>query len=489
MTWLSQNVAALPRDLKRVLPTLQALKPLPITACRKVKNAVTAQVVTREGKKVFLHSKYDPVKEANKQAEPYVGCRKVLAIGFGLGYQLQALRVVQNEDIRISVAIPDLQNLWTAMHHLDLQALFQDERFGWFAAQDANDLLPTIAAIYRDFDEAHDGLLVHQASLQGLDETARSLSYIFRRRSVEKQTVDLNRAVILKNLINNLPFIGDCSGIHSLRKCWQDRPVVVVASGPSLNAKLPLLKAMRKRFGLIAVSSAVAVLQKAGIQPDVVVVIDPKAHTLDQLQVMTDRGSTLMLTSTVVPTLFQLPHFEICVAYSGDDPLMQALEEKLPRGLLNMGGSSANACLALAHWFGAYPVALIGQDLALSRDEDTHAKGVVTSYMENPTDFDRIQVRGVFSESVQTLKKWFHYLEWIEWFAKSHDVGLVQVGEEGARIQGTQHVSFRSWLHQQPLLEKNLAKVVTACGSQKAPVQVDLQGLKAWLENQIHGMA
>lgn len=479
--YLKANLRSLPLAIRNLMPQLQALEPLDVMPCRKAKQLVTAQVVTRDQKKVLLHSKYDPIKEAQALAQGGKGRTWVLAVGFGLGYQCEAARQMLGRQGQLTIAVPDLRNLWTAIHYCDLRMLFEDERVSWMVSRDAQQLLGRLAKCYRDFDDGLHFLLTHQPALQSLSEPYATLSYIFRRRTIEQQTIQQNRDVILSNIQGNLGHVLACPGIQALRGVLRGKPSVIAASGPSLDQQLDWLRAYRDQVALISASSALAVLQSKGIEPDLVVCIDPKAHIVDQMRGMCLANCGMVATPSVIPGVFKLPFAKTYVAYSKGDPLMEALERECPRGLLETGDSVANTALSLAHWMGATQVALMGQDLALGVGEQTHATGVVTSYMEVPRDFEKVQVKGVFEQPVVTLKKWLHYLEWIEWFAQSHpQLRLVQAGASGARIQGSKHVKLADWLHDVTKVDGDMKSFLLPGDRARQIDPTRLRGLEAW---------
>lgn len=55
---------------------------------------------------------------------------------------------------------------------------------------------------------------------------------------------------------------------------FQSKPIIVAASGPSLKTSLPFLKKWRTSYFLLAVSSALSPLTRAGITPDIVLTTD-----------------------------------------------------------------------------------------------------------------------------------------------------------------------------------------------------------------------
>ena len=95
------------------------------------------------GRPVWLHSRYEPVEEAQKLVD-VLDFGKHIAFyvhGFGLGYHLELLFERAGDEAVFFVFEPDLLLLRTAFEHRDLSRLIESNRVHFFTQPDKADLL------------------------------------------------------------------------------------------------------------------------------------------------------------------------------------------------------------------------------------------------------------------------------------------------------------------------------------------------------------
>jgi hypothetical protein len=84
-------------------------------------------------------------------------------------------------------------------------------------------------------------------------------------------------ARLVRNLIDNLPLLavaGDAADLAA------DLPVVAAGAGPSLDAAIPVLRALRGRYALVAADTALPALALCGLPPDLVVCLEAQQANL-----------------------------------------------------------------------------------------------------------------------------------------------------------------------------------------------------------------
>src|SRR5690349_1747186 len=105
------NVAALWRQQPGLARAIEAMDDVPpgLVVERAKSGLPTLGVRTAEGRVVGLHSKYNPVAEAQKLVEQTKldGCVVFYVLGLGLGYHLEALAERASTESLIFVFEPD----------------------------------------------------------------------------------------------------------------------------------------------------------------------------------------------------------------------------------------------------------------------------------------------------------------------------------------------------------------------------------------------
>jgi len=143
-----------------------------------------------------------------------------------------------------------------------------------------------------------------------------------------------------------------------------DRPVVIAASGPSLNDGFEVLARHRARYDLWALPSSFSTLVQRGLAPDVGVATDGGYYAKEHLHCLgpTEVPVLAALSSAPDPVLSQRP----CQFFSQGMPVEQALFQSLghPFAEVPSQGTVAVTALRLALEATSGPVFIAGLDLA-----------------------------------------------------------------------------------------------------------------------------
>ena len=130
---------------------------------------------------------------------------------------------------------------------------------------------------------------VREAALSGGWRTA-PLRYRAFREALEltlrtwwrnRMTLVMLGGRLVRNLLDNLPLLAAAGDAADLAA---DLPVVAAGAGPSLEAVIPVLRAVRGRCALVAADTALPALAASGLAPDLVVCLEAQqANLLDFL--------------------------------------------------------------------------------------------------------------------------------------------------------------------------------------------------------------
>ena len=314
---------------------------------------------------VALHSRYQPAREAQRLAASQLGqSRPEIVILFepGLGYAAAAIRQ-QLPDAGILVityhprlaarARPILErahsHIWTP----------NGEPLDRFFQRHIDDLhIASLAVVDsgtagRCFPAAH------------RDVTAALRSLLARQKASFATTVGFGRRWI-RNAIVNSCRINRVAALPTVRG-----PLVVAASGPSLEEVISDLGRLRPLYQLWALPSAVRVLHAAGLEPDLIVATDPgyyaAAHLFRQ-----PPGRVAMPLSAASPPATTRPAVSLFAEGHGfEADVLQALGMRLP--VVPPAGTVAASAIRLAAQNGARWVLMAGLDLCY-RDLLAHAR-------------------------------------------------------------------------------------------------------------------
>ena len=158
----------------------------------------------------------------------------------------------------------------------------------------------------------------------------------------------------------------------------KDLPIVVSGAGPSLYESLGDIKKYRDRFILITVDTALQVLAKAGIEPDLIFSVDPQAINSSYLEGYHGSGNIVFDPTSSYHTLRLSEKFRTGFFTSSPFPLLQIYAKHLniEAGDIPFGGSVSTNAVSLAELMGAANVYFVGQDLAFTNGY-AHCRGAI----------------------------------------------------------------------------------------------------------------
>lgn len=449
---LSNNLAALSRSNPSAAQAVSAADAGAFTAVAS-KNGDMVPELSLGGRKLLLHSRFDPVTEANRFVAELSADAYALAVvaGFGYAYHLQALIEKLPADATLLVLEKDASIIRSALENRDLTALLSDPRFVLLIGASEDD----IAEAMRGRSSRTTVCVVHRGSSQA---DADYYSNIIRIAKSYLSAKDVNVATLAKfektwtsNIIRNIPALCDGADAGAFYGAFEGVPSIVVAAGPSLSESIPFIRENLGRAVVVAVDTAYFILRRHGITPHFCVTVDPQVVNARYFEGDEEGRAVLVADPCAHPSTFRL--FKGRVAVTGIPfDMMKWIERATgTRGELAHGGSVSTNAYDFAKRLGASPVVMVGQDLSFTRGL-AHARG---SYLDElihlranrtmtPQMFNRSQLsalpaiwrKGIRSEKVHTNQKMMIF---IGWFEKRSDPDLVNATHDGAFLSGITH--------------------------------------------------
>lgn len=472
-TPLPQNLARLRQRNSRLADALVTARPHSIRVCTARSGAKTL-----ESNGVLLASDRDPRREATRVATEIAELRPdlVVFIGFGIGLQVDRLRELY--PCPIAIVEPDIKRLRAA--------LALETTFPWLADPDVH-VISLPSEVKKSVDTYYaTGLRIHivvhpstrHAHPEAVQETVRAIGNA-------KTAIDLTLATRMNRsiewtaqCISNAPRYLALPSTGRLQQRFAGMPAVIASAGPSLDAQLPALAEATDRVLTIAVGPSLGALRRAGIEPDLVHVLE----STDVTHQLTRSGATdslnLVLTPKAFHGLYEIPTRSTFIAYTAGERIAHWAHSTLyENDLMDAAPSVAMQAVWIAAQLGANPILLIGQDLAFTGGR-VYAKGSCYEQIEieqsQPGEFAythmeaRIAAYGGSAEKLAEVttqrKVWVPgwdgqpvatctaYATFREGYARmgselaNRGTTLMNCTEGGARIDGIEHRPFRETL-------------------------------------------
>lgn len=432
MQFFDQNLKAL---IKRYPFIFEQIRGLTENACTVCKLLVTRSGLPTvwldiAGRQFYLHSKYDPVKEAeqfiNENYSP--GVKTYVIYGFGLGYHIRKL-LEKDQGLKVVVFETNKAIMKLALENTDLQDLLAAPNLEIIVAEEVADFCKEFGRVLEDGNEK---LIVHLPSLNAMPEKFFVIKQLLENFRVEANSAAIDHGLHL-NFAENIQNYD--MNVDALFDRFQGVPVVIVAAGPSLDKNKALLKEVKNRALLFVVGTAVKPLLKEGVQPDLIIITDPQEIVYNQIE-----GLEISIPVVVLSTCNRLVStnykgFKYLALQKGFPPAEKFAEEN-QSDLVRTGGSVSTTALDIALRFGCDPIIFVGLDLAYTGGT-SHVQGT-HFYRKIEKNKHLRPVEDINGQIIYTGKNLHIYLKWIENRIKEEQHrAFIDATEGGARIEGS----------------------------------------------------
>lgn len=288
----------------------------------------------------------------------------------------------------------------------------------------------------------------------------------------------INRADATR-VLNNLKNFSTFDQTSIYHNKFEGRGAVIVCPGPSLEKNVELLKKIKGKVLIICVLHALKDLQKRGIKPDIVVHADPVSlkktfHKKDGKDVslwddwINDdqfrEVENFVVSAYSNPDIFEAPAKNVMWMSSG-----LPIGKHLPGKIFDyerVGGSVSHACFDMAVEFGCQSIALIGQDLAFSKEGNAYTGEAEIGISEedklkekNKVYGNDIEVKGWDGGTAISNNTFYAFANGYTYFAnalKEKEIELFNCTEGGIFIEGFNHCRFKEYIDKE--LEKEFDK-------------------------------
>lgn len=322
---------------------------------------------------IWLHSRYDPLAEAERSVDEALssGAEVLVLLGLGLGYHAEK---ALERDSRVLVIEHDPACLKACIGVRNLDRILTDKRLELVLCPDEAALSTALVdAAARSIALVANPAFV--AAYPGISTAFRKIVDGFQDKDrINSATLSRFGRLWVRNLARNAAAIVRYPGINQVEGAFTGIPAVILAAGPSLDAVLDQIKAIRERCILVCVDTALRSVLGHGVEPDFIVVVDPQYWNARHLDRCVSPSSVLVSEAAVWPAVLR-GDFAATIFCSSLYPLGRYIEERAgdPKGILGAGGSVATSAWDFARILGCKPLYMAGLDLSFPGGR-THAR-------------------------------------------------------------------------------------------------------------------
>ncbi|MBQ0042219.1 MAG: motility associated factor glycosyltransferase family protein, partial [Lachnospiraceae bacterium] len=216
----------------------------------------------------------------------------------------------------------------------------------------------------------------------------------------------------------------------------EELPVIIVSSGPSLTESIEDIRAAKGHALIVSADSAVSVLLKHDIIPDLYMCVDPKKHAK---HFEDDRVKDIPVICTIQasPASIQGNRAQVFCT-DVDDVYIKAFCTLHGINLTDIcsGGSVANDIFSAMMAVGLRRIILVGQDLAYTGHK-SHAEGSLRASWDLDLSFNAAEVEGLNGQMVASSQEFIQYRNWFERMISQYpQMNVINATAQGARIHG-----------------------------------------------------
>lgn len=420
------------------------------------KSGFNTLAIKKDNKKVYLHSRYNPIREAEAITEPFRDLgenTKIIFYGTGLGYHIQLLlESLPNAKYFIYEPIPEL--LHSFLSTVNLSNLKPNRLLG--ISMELNDLQDKViefVSVEGDKLKIID-LPSHSQNFQNeYNDFYNTLKSAYRKKRKNLNTnYSFQKRWIINSMVNFKEVLSTPNILIEKKGEFKNKPAILVAAGPSLNDEIENIKYIKEKglAYIFSVGSAINTLIYHNIYPDAATSYDPTIENQKVFKKVKDQKINdipiIFGTSVGFETLQNYPGKKYHMTTSQDTVSNFYLKDadRMKLNIVNDAPSIAVVTLQLLYYLGFNPIILVGQNLAF-RGKERHSEGI--SYSKALTDREinkGIWVKNVYGDEVLTNETFESMRRQMELYIKGMpEIQVINTTKDGAHIEGTEFVELK----------------------------------------------
>ena len=344
---------------------------------------------------LYLHSKYDPEKEAGNLTKNFKCGKKdiIIILGLGLGYHLFELVKKYPDNYFIIIELDN--NIYRTFLETIPEAFLEKRNIVYLTESDISGLQEIISyfTLIKIKESTKIQIFKHAPSLNVYPEQYSQIEKLLLDIAANYYSNLLTEKELKKtwerNIKKNSKHFQESKRLNELKGKFKNKPMVIVCAGYSLEKNLEFLRENNKKMIILSVDTSLRFLLKNNIYPDYVLSLDAKYENLGDFKFLDFKEDIKLIFDIVsfpkILEMFKNKYITYTLKmikdfYAGewiehrDDYIKPVLEEHGDIEGLQSGGSVATNAFDFALLTGANPIYFIGLDLNYFNFK-THCRG------------------------------------------------------------------------------------------------------------------
>lgn len=249
-----------------------------------------------------------------------------------------------------------------------------------------------------------------------------------------------------RNSIRNIEKMCRSLSIESLRNKFEGCAALVVGAGPSLEIDIEYIKQYKDKLLIIAAGSSIQSLLHFGLEPHIVVSMDPGEANGRVFQNCQSSNLPLIFIPQIYYKILDQSFSQLFYALFDSDAIINYLLPELDVDYrMRSTNSVTGTAIQVANYFGAEKILLVGQDMSFP-NEQYYACGASHITLENlkqTVNKSQLEVENVKGSMNRTNLSMMSMRENIEALISSiSGVDFINTSSLGAKIKGAEYTPF-----------------------------------------------
>lgn len=423
---LKKNYPNILKDIIKIIPNKNTYE---IT---KNKTNQSTVKINQKDKSYFLHSKYNPNREAKNIAEKNYdeSIENYIVFGLGFGYHVEEL-ITMDPNANFYIIETNKEIFRLALDNMDLSNIINNNRVKLYVTDEIVEINQILNEVLQKNDIK---IVFHNPSFRIVPNELLQLKYVLEEYKMKENTIEKFAPAWEENFKSNIKHYD--ANVDILFDKYKNTPLYIISAGPSLDKNINELKKVKDKGIILSVGRAVRILLKENIEPDLIVIIDPQDFVYNsQLKGLDIDVPIIVLSTCDKNVMLNYKGQKLIALQEGYTPVEEYAKQHNHK-LVQTGGSVATTALDIAINMGCNPIIFVGQDLAYT-DGKSHSKDTFSKDMYNLKNLR--EVEDIYGNTVYTPKNLYSYLRWIQNRIKlEKDIKFIDATEGGAKIEGTE---------------------------------------------------
>ena len=401
---------------------------------------------------------------------------KFVFIGTGVGVHIHEIYKKLNSFVTLIVE-PDLEIFRLSLFLIDYSEFMQGERKLFLSVKDSKKERNIIFEQFYRYQNFMNYNIKHHLLVENDSYILQELKEYFSNNTV----TSFPYALTLENIHRTIGFVKDKYRFFDTtlvldKKILTDKPVLMIAAGPSLDNYIEWIKQYQDKFYVVCVDVILRKLEKYSIVPDIVFTIDP-SHLCAKYLTTDDKN---YLNNSAIVCLSQQDESVLNALEGKNIYFSQCISLISEIGYMGSVSNVGTFAFMMSIHFGATQIFTIGNDAAFNQEtgsryskDSTHTQMDI-HIQENRDESlishdDVIEVEGNLRSKVKTNRQLLTFKDSFESILHSlqsfYEDNIFEVYNlsDGVKLEGFQSMTYEEldkYINKIDILQKNAPKLI-----------------------------